>query len=91
MAGAGDGEGAGGLPGPGADAVAAAKGGAHMSKAVPLSYGEHTDYGLLTIVNQDAHVSALQVQNAAGDWVDAPPLQAWPHARRPPYTGSSSA
>jgi len=50
----------------GAAAVAAAAGGAHVSKAVPLSCGEHTDYGLLTIVNQDLHVAALQVRNAAG-------------------------
>ena len=31
--------------------------------------------GLLTIVNQDDHASALQVQNAAGEWVDAPPME----------------
>lgn len=55
-------------------AVAAAKEGAHLLKSVPLSCGQHTDYGLLTIVNQDAHATALQVQNAAGRWVDAPPL-----------------
>jgi hypothetical protein len=32
------------------------------------------DYGLLTLVFQEAGVTALQVQNAAGRWVDAPPL-----------------
>lgn len=32
------------------------------------------DYGLLTLVFQEEGVTALQVQNAAGQWVDAPPL-----------------
>ena len=55
------------------ESVAAAKEGAHLMKSVPLSCGEHTDYGLLTIVNQDVTATAaLQVQNATGSWVDAP-------------------
>ena len=45
-----------------------------MSRAEQLSCGEHTDYGMLTIVNQDPHVTALQVKNAAGAWVDAAPI-----------------
>jgi isopenicillin N synthase-like dioxygenase len=36
------------------------------------SVGEHTDYGLLTILAQDSN-GGLQVQ-ANGEWVDAPPL-----------------
>lgn len=36
--------------------------GADIERSVQLSCGEHTDYGLLTLVNQDSHVSALQVQ-----------------------------
>ncbi|GJP42644.1 hypothetical protein CLOM_g2184 [Closterium sp. NIES-68] len=39
-----------------------------------LSCGEHTDYGLLTFVNQDPGITALQVKNKAGEWVDAPPV-----------------
>jgi len=35
--------------------------------------GSHTDYGCLTILAQDA-VGGLQVQNAAKEWVAAPPL-----------------
>lgn len=34
--------------------------------------GEHTDYGLLTILRQDAH-AGLQVK-IGSEWVDAPPL-----------------
>ena len=45
-----------------------------MPRAEQLSCGEHTDYGLLTMVNQDGHVAALQVKNAAGRWVTADPI-----------------
>jgi isopenicillin N synthase-like dioxygenase len=38
-----------------------------------ISCGEHTDYGLLTLVLQDEHASALEVRNAQGVWVRAPP------------------
>ena len=30
---------------------------------------------MLTLVNQDEHVQALQVKNASGSWVDAPPVE----------------
>ena len=43
------------------EAAAAALQGAEVERSVQLSCGEHTDYGLLTLVNQDAHISALQV------------------------------
>lgn len=36
------------------------------------SVGEHTDYGLLTILKQD-EVGGLQI-NSHGQWIDAPPL-----------------
>jgi isopenicillin N synthase-like dioxygenase len=36
--------------------------GADISRDVQLSCGEHTNYGLLTLVNQEGHVSALQVR-----------------------------
>lgn len=39
-----------------------------------ISCGAHTDYGLLTLVNQDTHVCALQVRNQSGDWIWAPPV-----------------
>uniref|UniRef100_A0A383VMR0 Fe2OG dioxygenase domain-containing protein n=1 Tax=Tetradesmus obliquus TaxID=3088 RepID=A0A383VMR0_TETOB len=53
---------------------AAAAAGGEVGREVQLSCGEHCDYGLLTLVNQDPHVTALQVKNASGQWVDAPPL-----------------
>ncbi|KIY99545.1 hypothetical protein MNEG_8416 [Monoraphidium neglectum] len=56
------------------EGAAAAAAGADISRDVQLSCGEHTDYGLLTLVNQEGHVSALQVKNAAGEWVDAAPI-----------------
>ncbi|KAI8477180.1 MAG: hypothetical protein J3K34DRAFT_515859 [Monoraphidium minutum] len=56
------------------EGAAAAAAGAHVGRDVQLSCGEHTDYGLLTLVNQETHVGGLQVQNAAGSWVDAAPI-----------------
>ncbi|KAH9602120.1 hypothetical protein KSS87_002248 [Heliosperma pusillum] len=39
-----------------------------------IGCGAHTDYGLLTLVNQDEDVTALQVQNHSGEWIWAPPI-----------------
>uniref|UniRef100_M1CC56 Flavonol synthase n=1 Tax=Solanum tuberosum TaxID=4113 RepID=M1CC56_SOLTU len=36
--------------------------------------GEHTDYGLLTLLNQDDDIDALQVRNKSGEWISAPPV-----------------
>ncbi|CAD6335691.1 unnamed protein product [Miscanthus lutarioriparius] len=36
--------------------------------------GAHTDYGLLTLVNQDDDICALEVQNRAGEWIYATPI-----------------
>lgn len=38
-----------------------------------IGIGAHTDYGFLTILSQD-NVGGLQVQNAHGEWVSAPPI-----------------
>lgn len=45
---------------------------AESSEAPAWGVGEHTDYGLLTILKQDA-VGGLQVQSR-GSWIDAPPV-----------------
>lgn len=58
----------------GSESTLAAFQGEEVERSVQLSCGEHTDYGLLTIVNQDENVSALQVKNSAGKWVAADPI-----------------
>jgi len=42
---------------------------------VGISCGEHTDYGCLTMVNQDSTKGALQVRAATGEWVNANPME----------------
>eukprot|EP01099_Mayorella_cantabrigiensis_P006080 TRINITY_DN5028_c0_g1_i1.p1 TRINITY_DN5028_c0_g1~~TRINITY_DN5028_c0_g1_i1.p1 ORF type:complete len:340 (-),score=66.64 TRINITY_DN5028_c0_g1_i1:201-1220(-) len=42
---------------------------------VGISCGEHTDYGCLTMVNQDNTQGALQVRSPAGQWIDANPIE----------------
>ncbi|KAK9822807.1 hypothetical protein WJX81_000986 [Elliptochloris bilobata] len=59
---------------PRGNGAAAAARGAEVERSVQLSCGEHTDYGLLTLVHQQPGVSALQVKNAAGQWVAADPV-----------------
>ncbi|KAI3893745.1 hypothetical protein MKW92_026960 [Papaver armeniacum] len=39
-----------------------------------IGCGAHTDYGLLTLVNQDDEIPALQVRNQAGEWIWAVPI-----------------
>ncbi|XP_062157358.1 probable 2-oxoglutarate-dependent dioxygenase At3g50210 isoform X2 [Alnus glutinosa] len=39
-----------------------------------IGCGAHTDYGLLTLVNQDDDITALQVRNLSGEWISAPPI-----------------
>lgn len=43
--------------------------------AIDRQYGSapHTDYGFITLLAQDDN-GGLQVQNDAGEWIDAPPL-----------------
>ena len=48
--------------------------GAPADGDVGLSCGEHTDYGCLTLVNQDPVCGSLQVQAADGSWTDADPV-----------------
>ncbi|KAL3688771.1 hypothetical protein R1sor_015080 [Riccia sorocarpa] len=43
-------------------------------KITEVGCGEHTDYGLLTLVNQDEGIRALQVKNQAGEWIWADPV-----------------
>eukprot|EP01130_Rhizamoeba_saxonica_P005913 TRINITY_DN2341_c0_g1_i1.p1 TRINITY_DN2341_c0_g1~~TRINITY_DN2341_c0_g1_i1.p1 ORF type:complete len:168 (-),score=37.05 TRINITY_DN2341_c0_g1_i1:22-525(-) len=39
-----------------------------------ISVGEHTDYGFLTMVNQDLNPTAIQVKNENNEWIDGPPI-----------------
>lgn len=39
-----------------------------------IGIGAHTDYGFLTILSQDNN-GGLQVQNRAGEWISAPPVE----------------
>ncbi|KAJ3329489.1 hypothetical protein HDU76_007804 [Blyttiomyces sp. JEL0837] len=41
---------------------------------VGMSCGEHTDYGCLTILNQDETTGALQVLTKSGEWINADPV-----------------
>lgn len=41
--------------------------------AEQFGVGPHTDFGVLTVLAQD-DVGGLQVQDAAGEWVEAPPV-----------------
>lgn len=46
----------------------------HHKPEVDIGCGAHTDYGLLTLVNQDEDITALQVRNHSGEWIWAPPI-----------------
>ncbi|CAF0749496.1 unnamed protein product [Brachionus calyciflorus] len=37
-------------------------------------FGEHTDYGLLTILKQDK-TGGLQIKTQSNEWIDAPPIE----------------
>ncbi|SCZ98588.1 BZ3500_MvSof-1268-A1-R1_Chr7-1g09210 [Microbotryum saponariae] len=39
-----------------------------------IGIGSHSDYEMFTLLVQHGDVSALQVLNSAGDWVQAPPI-----------------
>ena len=49
----------------------------HQAADLPgerFGVGPHTDFGVLTVLCQDA-VGGLQVQDAKGDWLHAPPIE----------------
>ncbi|RNE96842.1 oxidoreductase [Trypanosoma rangeli] len=43
-------------------------------KGERLVCGEHTDYGILTLLYQDKN-GGLQVRGLSGEWIDAPPVE----------------
>ncbi len=44
-----------------------------QSEAPRFGVGPHTDFGVLTVLCQDQN-GGLQIQNYAGDWIEAPPI-----------------
>ncbi|KAJ3195250.1 hypothetical protein HK101_000712 [Irineochytrium annulatum] len=42
---------------------------------VGISCGEHTDYGCLTLLNQDDTTGALQVLTKSGEWMNVDPIK----------------
>ena len=57
----------------GGDRWAARRAG-ELERSQAISCGEHSDYGVLTLVNQDmAPEASLQVRAADGHWIDAAP------------------
>ncbi|MED6108107.1 hypothetical protein PIB30_020377 [Stylosanthes scabra] len=48
--------------------------GTHEAMENDIGCGAHTDYGLLTLLNQDEDINALQVRNLSGEWISAPPV-----------------
>ncbi|XP_017975047.1 PREDICTED: probable 2-oxoglutarate-dependent dioxygenase At3g49630 [Theobroma cacao] len=38
-----------------------------------IGCGIHTDYGLLSLINQDNDITALEVKNLSGEWIPATP------------------
>ncbi|XLR07063.1 hypothetical protein HN51_061943 [Arachis hypogaea] len=48
--------------------------GTHEAMKNDIGCGAHTDYGLLTLLNQDEDINALQVRNLSGEWISAPPV-----------------
>ena len=43
-------------------------------KAKRFGAAAHTDFGVLTILQQD-HVGGLQIMNRSGEWIEAPPIE----------------
>ncbi|XWS45231.1 hypothetical protein CRYUN_Cryun15aG0118400 [Craigia yunnanensis] len=39
-----------------------------------IGCGIHTDYGLLSLINQDDDITALEVRNLSGEWIPATPI-----------------
>ncbi|RNA32948.1 iron oxidase [Brachionus plicatilis] len=44
------------------------------NESLEWGIGEHTDYGLLTILKQDNN-GGLQIKPKSSDWIDAPPIE----------------
>ncbi|KAK4759466.1 hypothetical protein SAY87_022597 [Trapa incisa] len=46
----------------------------HATSENDIGCGAHTDYGLLTLINQDDDITALQIKTLSGEWISAPPI-----------------
>nr|POE71523.1 putative 2-oxoglutarate-dependent dioxygenase [Quercus suber] len=45
----------------------------NVTKGIPDMH-EAMDVGLLTLINQDDEITALQIRNLSGEWISAPPI-----------------
>ncbi|KAA3473779.1 putative 2-oxoglutarate-dependent dioxygenase [Gossypium australe] len=46
----------------------------HHSLQNQIGCGIHTDYGLLSLINQDDDITALEIKNSSGEWIPATPI-----------------
>ncbi|KAK3221831.1 hypothetical protein Dsin_008856 [Dipteronia sinensis] len=46
----------------------------HNKEENDIGCGAHTDYGLISMINQDDDITALEARNQSGEWIPVPPI-----------------